>query len=54
MENESEKQREIAEIQRRMEYLRNTDQISISEKITITKKALEIFEKSESEKEAVQ
>ena len=54
MENESDKQKEIAEIQRRMEYLRNTDQIAISEKIAITKKALEIIEKSESENEEVQ
>ncbi len=54
MNNNSEKEKKIEEIQRRMEYLKNTDQISISEKIAITKKALEIIEKSESEKEAVQ
>jgi len=45
---------EIEEIKRRIDYLVRTDQISVSDKIAIAKKALEIIEKSETEKEAVQ
>ncbi len=45
---------EIEEIKRRIDYLVRTDQISVSDKIAIAKKALEIIEKSEAEKEAVQ
>ena len=47
MENDSEKQKEIEEIQRRIEYLINTDQISDSEKLAIANKALKIIELSE-------
>lgn len=47
MENESEKQREIAEIQRRIEYLIDTDQISNAEKLVIVTKALRIIEQSQ-------
>lgn len=47
MENDSEKQKEIEEIQRRIEYLINTDQISGSEKLAIANKALKIIELSE-------
>jgi len=45
MGNESEKQKEIAEIQLRIQHLQDTDQISISDKIAIAKQALEILEK---------
>jgi len=51
-ENKSVKQKEIEEIQRRIEYLINTDQISDSEKVAIASKALKIIEQSEG-KEAV-
>ncbi len=45
MGNESQKQKEIAEIQLRIQHLQDTDQISISDKIAIAKQALEILEK---------
>lgn len=41
---------EISEIESRIEYLKNTDQISIAEKIAIIKQALEIIEKNKTEK----
>ena len=49
MENDSEK--DLQEIRQRIEYLGNTDQLSVSEKIAITKMALEIIENSETKKE---
>jgi hypothetical protein len=51
MSNESKRQQEIEELARRMEYLNNTDQLSISEKIAIARKALEIIERNESNNE---
>jgi len=45
---------EIEEIKRRIDYLVRTDQISVSDKIAIAKKALEIIEKSETDREALQ
>ena len=45
---------EIDEIRRRIAYLINTDEISVTDRIAIAKKALEIIEKSETDKEAVQ
>ena len=53
MNTDSEKKKEIEEILRRMDYLKKTNHISISEKIAITKRALEIIEKSEANKESV-
>ena len=47
MENYSEQQTEIADIQRRIEYLINTDKIPNSEKLAIASKALKIIEQSE-------
>ena len=49
MNNVSKKEQEIEEIWRRLEYIKNTDQISISEKIAIARKALEVIEKSAAE-----
>ena len=51
--SDNEKEGEIEEIQRKMEYLRNTDRISLAEKIAITKRTLLVIEKSEAEREAV-
>ena len=50
MNNDSEKEKEIEEIKRRIDYLVNTDEISISDKIAIAKKALQVIEDSETEK----
>ena len=44
MEREIPSQAEIDCIQERLEYLQQTDQISISDKIAIIKKALEIIQ----------
>ena len=44
MDNDSEKTKEIEEIQRRIEYLKNTDSITLSDKVAILKKALEVLE----------
>jgi hypothetical protein len=49
MNNDSEKELEIEEIQRRLEYLKSTDQISIAKKLAIVKKALEIVDIGDSE-----
>ena len=51
MNNESEKQKEIAEIQQRIQHLQDTDQISISDKIAIAKQALEILAKDKEQNE---
>ena len=51
MNNESEKQKEIAEIQQRIQHLQDTDQISISNKIAIAKQALDIIEKDKEQNE---
>lgn len=48
---ESNKERELAEIKRRLDYLITTDGISDSEKVAILKNALEIIEKSKVEGE---
>ena len=50
MNNDSEKEKEIEEIKRRIDYLVNTDEISISDKIAIAKKALQVIEDNETEK----
>jgi hypothetical protein len=43
---------ELAEIKRRLDYLMTTDEISDSEKVAILKNALKIIAKSEFEEEA--
>jgi hypothetical protein len=47
-------EKDIEEIKKRMEYLKSTDQISITEKIAIVKRALKIIDESKSEKETAQ
>ena len=49
-EEQENRKHEIEEIKRRIEYLVSTDKISISEKIAIAKRALEIIEKDKVEK----
>lgn len=51
MEDDSEKAKEIEEIRRRIDYLLTTDQISISDKIAIARRALEIIEGGKSKEE---
>ena len=50
MTNDSEKEKEIEEIKRRIDYLINTEEISISDKIAIAKKALQVIEDNKTEK----
>ena len=52
MDNDTKKE-EIEEIKRRIDYLMSSSETSVSEKIVIAKKALEIIEQSK-KKEAVQ
>jgi hypothetical protein len=47
------KEREIEEIQRRIDYLINTDQISSAEKAVIVTKALKIIEQSQREETVI-
>jgi lipopolysaccharide biosynthesis protein len=44
MDEDKTKAEEIAEIKRRIEYLKNTDQLSDSQKVSIVQRALEIIE----------
>jgi|688.fasta_scaffold1170838_2 hypothetical protein len=48
---DSDKEKELAEIKRRLDYLITTDEISDSEKVAILKNALEIIENSKGEME---
>ena len=47
MESDSERKTKIEEIQRRIDYLINTDQIADAEKEAIITKALKIIEQSD-------
>lgn len=49
MESDSEKKAEVEELQRRIDFLIQTDQISDIEKLAIARKALEIIEQCKRE-----
>ena len=50
MDNDTKKE-EVEEIRRRIDYLMSTSEISVSEKIVILKKALEIIEQGKTKEE---